>query len=170
MVAPAQAEPVAAEPATGSFSANEADTVMQGLDDVERAALEAEQLFNVQKKKIEELQRQLEERQILQGKSDEERKVLAESMDSQLEALNALINNWKEYKGNVHALQAEAKARKYLPWGYAAAALLLFKKDTVQDKALVGLAGYGTGSLIEQSNWGLSHLGVKTLFKFGYEF
>ena len=107
---------------------------------------------------------------MLQNKSDEERKALAESMKAQVDALNALIKNWKEYEGNVHALQAEENAKKYLPWGYAVVALLLFKKDAIQDKALVGLAGYGTGALIEQSNWGLGHFGVRTLFKLGYKF
>lgn len=144
--------------------------VNRGMTDVENTANDVEKLFDDQKNQIQKLQEQLEQKQVLQNKSDEERKAFADSLDAQIKILDSVAKNWKEYKGNVHALTAEATAKKYLPWGYALVALALFKKDTLQDRALVGLAGYGTGALIEQSDLGLGHFGVKALFKLGYSF
>lgn len=167
---PAQADTEHSPTSTEGAAKGSANKVGQSITDVENTTIEVEKLLNEQKNQIQGLQRQLEQKQVLQDKSDEERKALSTSLDAQIEALNLLVKNWKEYKGNVHALAAETTAKKYLPWGYALAALVLFKKDTLQDKALVGLAGYGTGALIEQSDLGFGHFGVKALFKLGYSF
>ena len=156
--------------ATAEAPDNGASAVNRGMNDVESTADDVEKLFDGQMDQIRDLQKQLEQKQIMQDKSDEERKALADSLNDQIEILDAVAKNWKEYKGNVHAYVAETKAKKYLPWAYALVALALFKKDTVQDKALVGLAGYGTGALIEQSDLGLAHFGVKALLKIGYTF
>jgi Skp family chaperone for outer membrane proteins len=169
-IIPAQADtdhPPIAETGTGKAHA---DAVNQGMSDVETTANDVEKLIDGQKKQIRDLQKELEQKQVLQNKSDEERKALSDSLNAQVQYLNLFAENWKEYKGNVHALQAEATAKKYLPWGYALAAVLLFKRNTWQDEALVGLAGYGTGALIEQSDWGIGHFAVKTLFRLGYSF
>lgn len=119
---------------------------------------------------IQDLQKQMELKQVLQNESDAERKALEDTLNAQMQTLDLFNKNWRDYKGNVHALQAEANAKKYLPWGYALAALILFKKNTVQDNALVGLAGYGTGALIEQTDYGIAHFGTRMLFNLGYSF
>jgi TolA-binding protein len=156
-------------PQAGADKAH-ANAVNQGMTDVETTTNDVEKLINEQKNQIQDLQKELQQKQVLQNKSDEERKALSDSLNAQIQYLDLFAENWKEYKGNVHALQAEATAKKYLPWGYALAAVLLFKKNTWQDTALVGLAGYGTGAFIEQSDWGIGHFAVKTLFRLGYSF
>jgi hypothetical protein len=140
------------------------------MTNVENTADDVETLINEQKKTIRDLQEQMRQNQVLQNQSDAERKFLADSLKIQMQYLNAFNENWKDYKGNVHALQAELNAKKYLPWGYALVALILFKKNTVQDNALIGLAGYGTGALIEQTDRGIAHYGTRMLFKMGYSF
>lgn len=140
------------------------------MTNVENAADDVETLINEQRKQIRDLQEQMHQKQVLQDKSDAERKALADTLNAQMQYLDMFNKNWSDYKGNVHALQAEATAKKYLPWGYALAALILFKRNSVQDNALVGLAGYGTGALIEQSDYGIAHFGTRMLFKLGYSF
>ncbi len=140
------------------------------MTNVENAADDVETLINEQRRQIRDLQEQMHQKQVLQDKSDAERKALADTLNAQMQYLDKFNKNWSDYKGNVHALQAEATAKKYLPWGYALAALILFRKNSVQDNALVGLAGYGTGALIEQSDYGIAHFGTRMLFKLGYSF
>jgi hypothetical protein len=125
-----------------------------------------ETFVNKQTKIIQDQQKQLQMKQVLQDQSDEERKALEDMLNAQMESIYLFKKNWKDYKGNVHALQAELRARKYLPWLYAVAAVLLFKRDTVQDNALVGLAGYGTGDLIEQTGYGIAHFGTRLVYSF----
>jgi soluble cytochrome b562 len=167
---PAQADTDQLQTTAERAEKGDAAAVNQGLTDVENSTNDVEKLFDDQRNQILDLQKQLEQRQVLQNRSDYERKAFSDSLNVQIEMLDAVAKNWKEYKGNVHAFVAETKARKYLPWGYALVALALFKRDTVQDTALVGLAGYGTGALIEQTGYGLAHIGVKTLVKLGHEF
>ena len=158
-------------PATVAGAKEEsANAVKQGMTDVENTADDVETLINEQKKQIQDLQEQVRQNQVLQNQSDAERKFLADSLKTQMQYLNVFNENWKDYKGNVHALQAEVNAKKYLPWGYALVALILFRKNTVQDNALIGLAGYGTGALIEQSDHGIAHYGTRMMFKMGYSF
>ncbi|MGA7595850.1 MAG: hypothetical protein WCA64_11710 [Gallionella sp.] len=140
------------------------------MTNVENSAGDVETLVNEQRKQIRDLQEQMQQKQVLQNQSDSERKALSDTLNAQMQYLDAFNKNWKDYKGNVHALQAEETAKKYLPWGYALVALILFRKNTVQDNALVGLAGYGTGALIEQSDYGIAHFGTRMLFKMGYSF
>jgi hypothetical protein len=147
-----------------------AAAVNRGMNNVENSADDVETLINEQKKTIRDLQEQMRQNQVLQNQSYAERKLLSDSLKTQMQYLNVFNENWKDYKGNVHALQAEVNAKKYLPWGYALVALILFRKNTVQDNALIGLAGYGTGALIEQTDHGIAHYGTRMLFKMGYSF
>jgi hypothetical protein len=140
------------------------------LNNFDNTIDEVEKFNSDQMMKIQDLQKQLQQKQDLKEQSDAEIKVLSDTLNAQMQYLDVFNENWKDYKGNVHALQAEVNAKKYLPWGYALVALILFRKNTVQDNALIGLAGYGTGALIEQTDHGIAHYGTRMLFKMGYSF
>jgi len=134
--------------------------VNRGIIDIENSVDDIETYVEKQKLKLREQQEELQKRRALQQQSDAQIRLLNDQLNAQIEYLDTFKKNWRDYKGNVHAMRAEMNARKYLPWAYALAAVMLFKRDTVQDSALVGLAGYGTGDLIEQSGHGIAHYGT----------
>lgn len=147
-----------------------AAVIIDEMDDIRTNIDSVIKLTDDLKRQVKDIQDQLDQKQLLLKQSDAERKALSESLNIQIKYLDTFSKNWKEYEGNVHALNAELAAKKYLPWAYALAAVMMVKKDAWQDQAIIGLAGYGTGALIEQNDLGLGHFGVRALFKLGYSF
>lgn len=165
-ITPASADTDQPPSSAAGANAESANSVNQGITNIENSVDEIDTYIDKQKTKFQEQQEDLEKRKALDHQSEATIQLLKDQINAQEQYLDTFKKNWRDYKGNVHAMQAEMNARKYLPWLYAVAAVLLFKRDTVQDNALVGLAGYGTGDLIEQTGYGIAHFGTKLVYSF----
>ena len=91
--------------------------------------------------------------------STQEARTKAESLQSKIllsaEKQQELNNKYQEIDANFEKYVFQTRAQKYVPFIYAIAAISL-TSGTVSEKALYGLAGYGTGALIENTGYGLA--------------
>jgi hypothetical protein len=76
----------------------------------------------------------------------------------QQQYIKLMGEDFKEYENNHNAFVYKTRAQKYLPYVYALVALAVVHGNTWSDKAVIGLAGFGTGALVEGSGYGLSNL------------
>jgi len=79
----------------------------------------------------------------------EEKILLGQDLQSQLNDKYQQINH------NFRKFAFKTRAQKLIPFLYAGAAMLLIDGN-LGDKAIYGLAGYGAGSLIENTGYGLA--------------
>lgn len=91
--------------------------------------------------------------------STQEARTKAESLQSKIllstQKQQELNDKYKEIDSNFEKYVFQTRAQAIVPFIYAIAAVSL-TTGSAGDKALYGLAGYGTGALIENTGYGLA--------------
>lgn len=118
------------------------------------------------KLEIESLLEQLKKGEISLGVAQES----AERLNTLLEAKQELLNNnssdYKQMRDNYNRYIFKTRSQKYIPFLYAAIALYYSDTDEDAQTLLHGLAGYGVGSLVENTGHGIG--GMITFFKYDF--
>ena len=85
----------------------------------------------------------------------EDAQALEKKIQLGLQKQDDLNNKYREIDTNFRKYVFLTRMQKIVPFIYAAAAVSA-SNGNVQQKALYGLAGYGTGALIENTGYGIS--------------
>lgn len=120
----------------GLLSVNtEFNTIKEALSDTKKALALENNITKVSLKKINDLQ------------------VI---LDKEREFIGLLNSEHKKYNDNINKYIYENSAKKYLPFLYSLALMLNSSNQKLDDLALRFFAGYGIGTLVEESGYGLT--------------
>lgn len=120
----------------GLLSVNtEFNTIKETLSDTKKALALENNITKVSLKKINDLQ------------------VI---LDKEREFIGLLNSEHKKYNDNINKYIYENSAKKYLPFLYSLALMLNSSNQKLDDLALRFFAGYGIGTLVEESGYGLT--------------
>lgn len=134
--------------------------------DMNSIANEMEEEDRQTREKIQELEELIKNNQIDFDTAQQKIDTLMEKLTIKRDLLEKNHDDYTKIQKNFKKFVFQTKAQKWTPLFYTLVALSVSTTDEEEQKVLHGLAGYGLGSIVENTGYGIG--GLITYFKYDF--